>query len=98
MLQYATTFHPDLSFLLMERRPKTLQQIFNDAQEIQHNIQACEQIRNEGSDAPRHESEYEHKTIDWNLEHKIDNIICPLEVLNANDFIIFHVLKERALM
>jgi hypothetical protein len=25
MLQYATTLHPDLSFLLMERRPKSLQ-------------------------------------------------------------------------
>jgi hypothetical protein len=42
MLQYATTLHPDLSFLLLERRPETLQQIFNDAQEIQHNILACE--------------------------------------------------------
>jgi hypothetical protein len=37
-------------------------------------------------DAPRHESEYEHKTIDWNLERKIDNIIGPLEFLNTNDF------------
>jgi hypothetical protein len=44
MLHYATTFHPDLSFLLMERRSKSLQQMFNDAQEIQHNIQACKQI------------------------------------------------------
>jgi hypothetical protein len=41
MLHYSTTLHPDLSFLLMEIRPKSLQQIFNDAQEIQHNIQAC---------------------------------------------------------
>jgi hypothetical protein len=41
MLHYATTFHPDLYFLLMERRSKSLQQMFNDAQEIQHNIQAC---------------------------------------------------------
>ena len=47
MLHYETTLHPDLSFLLMERRPKSLQQMFNDAQEIQHNIQACEQIRDE---------------------------------------------------
>jgi hypothetical protein len=41
MLHYATAFHPGLSFLLMERRSKSLQQMFNDAQEIQHNIQAC---------------------------------------------------------
>jgi hypothetical protein len=45
MLHYTTTLHPDLSFLLMERRPKSLHQMFNDAQEIQHNIQACKQIQ-----------------------------------------------------
>jgi len=44
MLQYATTLHPDMAFLLMERRPKTLQQMFNDDQEIQYNILACEHI------------------------------------------------------
>jgi hypothetical protein len=37
-------------------------------------------------DAPEHESEYEQKLVDWNLEHRIDNIIGPLEVLNDNDF------------
>jgi len=31
MLHYATTLHPDLSFLLMERIPKSLQKMFNDA-------------------------------------------------------------------
>jgi hypothetical protein len=36
--------------------------------------------------AQGHESEYEQKIIDWNLEHRIDNIIGPLEVSNANDF------------
>jgi hypothetical protein len=56
MLNYSTTLHPDLSFLLMERKPKSLQQIFNDAQEIQHNIKECEQILNEGLDAQEHES------------------------------------------
>jgi hypothetical protein len=86
MLQYATTLHPDLSFLLMERRPETLQQMFNDAQEIQHNILACEQIQSEGLGVPGHENEYEQRTFDWNLEHKIDDIIGPLEVLNVNDF------------
>jgi hypothetical protein len=86
MLQYATTLHPDLSFLLMERRPETLQQMFNDAQEIQHNILACEQIQNEGLGTPGHENGHEKKTADWNLKQKIDNIIGPLETLNANDF------------
>jgi hypothetical protein len=33
-----------------------------------------------------HESEYEQKIVDWNLEHRIDNIMGPLEVSNANDF------------
>jgi hypothetical protein len=85
MLHYATTLHPDLSFLLMERRPKSLQQMFNDAQDIQHNIQACKQIQNEGLNTQEHESEYEQK-FDWNLEHRIDNIIGLLEVSNVNDF------------
>jgi len=33
-----------------------------------------------------HESENEQKIVDWNLEHRIDNIMGPLEVSNANDF------------
>ena len=36
----ATTFHLDLTFLLMERRFVTLQHIFDDAQEIEDNFQA----------------------------------------------------------
>jgi hypothetical protein len=86
MLHYATTLHPDFSFLLMERRPESLQQMFSDAQDIQHNIQACKQIQNEGLNAQEHESKYEQKIVDWNLEHRIDDIIGPLEVSNANDF------------
>jgi hypothetical protein len=86
MLHYTTTLHPDLSFLLMERIPKSLQQMFNDAQEIQHNILACKQIQKEELDTKEHESEYEQKTIDWNFEHRVDNIVGPLEVFNADDF------------
>jgi hypothetical protein len=37
-------------------------------------------------DVKEHDSEYEHKTVDLNLEQRVNNIICPLEVLNANDF------------
>jgi hypothetical protein len=80
----------------MERRPNTLQQMFNDAREIQHNILACEHVRNEGLGAPGCEIEYEQIIVDWNLEHKIDNIISPLEVLNANDFAKDYIpLNER---
>jgi hypothetical protein len=86
MLHYETTLHPDLSFLLMERRPKSLQKMFNDAQDIQHNIQACKQIQNEELDAKEHDNEYEQKIVDSNLEQRVNNIICPLEVFNANDF------------
>ena len=51
-----------LTMLLhQERRPKSLQQMFNDAQDIQHNIQACKQIQNEELDAGEHDSEYEQK-------------------------------------
>jgi hypothetical protein len=44
MLHYETTLHPDFPFLLMEGRPKSLQEMFNDAQEIENNIQACNDI------------------------------------------------------
>jgi hypothetical protein len=84
MLHYATALHPYFSFLLMERRLGSLQQMFSDAQYIQHNIQA--QTQNEGLNVQGHESEYEQKIVDWNLEHRIDNIIGPLEISNANDF------------
>jgi hypothetical protein len=86
MLHYTTTLHPDLSFLLMERRPNSLQQMFNDTHEIQHNIQACKQFLNEELHAKENDNEYEKKTIDLNLEQRVNNIICPLEVFNANDF------------
>ena len=69
----------------MERRPKSLQKTFNDAQDIQHNIQACKHIQNEGLNAQEHDSEYEHKIVDWDLDHRINNIIGPLEVSNTND-------------
>jgi hypothetical protein len=36
-------------------------------------------------DAQEHESEYEQKIVDWNLEHRIDNIMGALEVSNAYD-------------
>jgi hypothetical protein len=85
MLHYATTLHPDLYFLLMERRPKYLQQMFNDSQEIRHNIQACEQIRDEELYAKENDNEHEQKTVDLNLEQRTNNSICPLEIFNAND-------------
>jgi hypothetical protein len=99
MFHYTTTLHPDLSFLLMERRPKSLQQMFDDAQDIQHNIQACKQIQNEELDAKEHESEYEQEIVDWNLKHRIDNIMGPLEVsmLMIVLKIIFHLSKEKVL-
>jgi hypothetical protein len=86
MLHFTTTLHLDFSFLLMERRPRSLQQMFSDAQDIQHNIQACKQTQNEGLNVQGHESEYEQKIVEWNLEHRVGNIMGPLEVSNANDF------------
>ena len=64
----------------------SLQQMFNNAQEVEENIQACKQIRNEELDAKEHDNEYEQKTIDLNLEQRVNNIICPLEALNFDDF------------
>jgi hypothetical protein len=86
MLHYTTTLHPYLSFLLMEIKPKSLQQMFNDAQEIQYNIQACKHIQNEDLDVKKCGSEYEKKMVDLNLEERVNDIIFPLEVLNVNNF------------
>jgi hypothetical protein len=44
MVHYVTTFQSNLSFLLMERKSMSLQQMFNNAQEVEDNIQACKQI------------------------------------------------------
>jgi len=46
MLHYARTFHMDLSFLLMKRRSKTLQKNFDDSQEVEDNLQACQRLQN----------------------------------------------------
>jgi hypothetical protein len=86
MLHYVTTFQLDLSFLLMERKSMSLQQMFNNAQEVEENIQACKQIRNEELDAKEHDNEYEQRTVDLNLQKRVDNFICPLEALNDDDF------------
>jgi len=59
--------------------------MFDDAQDIQHNIQACKQIQNEELDAKENKREYEQEIVDWNLKHRIDNIMGPLEVSNACD-------------
>ena len=61
--------------------------MFYDAQDIQHNIQACKQIQNEGPNSQEceSESEYEKKGVDWDLDHRIENTIGPLVVSNAND-------------
>jgi hypothetical protein len=99
MLHYATSFHPYLSFLLMERRSKYLQQMFNDAQEVQHNIQACKHIQNEELDAKEHDNEYEQKIVDLNLEQIVNSIIRSLEALNIDDFAKDYILvikKEGA--
>jgi hypothetical protein len=47
MLHYVTTFQSDLSFLLMERKSMSLQQMFNNAQEVADNIQACKKLQNQ---------------------------------------------------
>jgi hypothetical protein len=46
MLHYVTTFQSDLYFLLMERNSMSLQQMFNNAQEVEENLQACQRPQN----------------------------------------------------
>ena len=42
-------------------------------------------------DIQEYESKYEQENIDWNLEHRVDNIIASLEVFNAHDFVKDHI-------
>jgi hypothetical protein len=37
-------------------------------------------------DAKEHDNEYEQRTVDLNLEKRVNNIICPLEDLNVDNF------------
>jgi hypothetical protein len=37
-------------------------------------------------DVKEHDNEYEQRTVDLNLEKRVNNIICPLEALNVDDF------------
>jgi hypothetical protein len=60
--------------------------MFNNAKEVEENIQACKHIQNEELDAKEHDNEYEKRTIDLNLEKRVNNFICPLEALNVDDF------------
>jgi hypothetical protein len=89
-LCYATTLHPYVSFLLMERRSRSLQQMFSDAQEVEDNIQVCgklsEQIQNEELDAEENDSEHEQRTTDLNFEQRINSIMHSLEVFNVDGF------------
>jgi hypothetical protein len=59
MLNYKTTFHLYLSFLLMERSYANLKQVFNDAHEVEDTLQSygklSEHIQNEELDVEEHE-------------------------------------------
>jgi hypothetical protein len=37
-------------------------------------------------DAKEHDSEYEQKIVDLNIEQRVNSIICSLEALNIDDF------------
>jgi hypothetical protein len=56
------------------------------SQEVEDNIQACKQIRNEELDVKEHDNEYEQIIVDLNLEKRVNNIICSLETLNVDYF------------
>ena len=60
--------------------------MFNNDQEVEDNIQACKQIQDEDLGAKEHDNEYKQRTIDLNLEKRVNNIICPLEALNVDAF------------
>jgi hypothetical protein len=106
MLHYGTSFHPDLSFLLMERRPITLQQMFNNAQEIEDNLQACgnlsKKFGNEEIDVEQcHEDDPDQQIVDLDPCHHEQKIVCFMnlfEVCNDDVFVekIDHPAEENS--
>jgi hypothetical protein len=71
-LYYATNFHPDLFFLLLERRYVTLQQMFIDSQEVEDNLIACgklsDELEDEGLNFEECENEHEQEEVDLKLD------------------------------
>jgi len=47
MVYYVMAQHPELVFLLRERKSTSLQQLFEDAEEVEENIQACKMIQDQ---------------------------------------------------
>jgi len=47
MVYYVMAQHPDLVFLLRERKTTSLQRLFEDAEEVEENIWACQRIRDQ---------------------------------------------------
>jgi hypothetical protein len=100
MLHYVTTFQSDLSFLLMERKSMSLQQMFNNAQEVEDNLQACQRPQNQNlksvanteNDGVAEEHEIVHKQEAdlhpdlFQHEQKIDCFMHFFEVFN-NDIV-----------
>ena len=41
---YAIAFHSDITCILMAKRSSTFQQMFDDAREIEENLQACQKL------------------------------------------------------
>ena len=93
-LCYATTFHPDLSFLLMERRLVTLQQMFSDAQEVEDNFEAygklLDQIGIEELNSEKQESEHKREGVDSHLdpchhEHEVNYFMNAFEECHESE-------------
>jgi hypothetical protein len=86
-MSYATSFHLDISFHLMERRYVTLQQMFNDAQEVEYNLQACEKLQNqileEVSNVEEQENEHDQQIVDLHIDpfHDKQETYCFMNLL-----------------
>jgi hypothetical protein len=86
MLHYVTTFQSDLSFLLMERNSMYFQHMFNNAHEVEDNIQACKELQNQILDEKLKAEK--PKTV-HNMK-KVDHVIsflegCHEDVFEKND-------------
>ena len=75
-LYYATTFPPELSLLLLERKSITLQHMFIDCLEVEDNIRMSKRISYQDS------GEMEKKLDLVDIHKKKRNILCASQTLS----------------
>jgi hypothetical protein len=91
LLHYETTFSPNISLLLLERKFVTLQQMFTDAQRVKEFFSSCgkvlDQVEDKNLDVEEYDSEPKKQTTNMKFDPKGENIMHAIEVSNDDVFV-----------